>query len=1066
MTPSAPCHPPRRLSLHRVGLLACLLALIVPAPTATAAVPAAPAWTVAVSSYPTNFVPGTTGTDGGAPGYLVVATNIGGAPTSGQFEISNTLPAGLEFVLAKGAGGRYGAAKAPLACEVVLQTVTCSATSPGLNPGETIALNIPVKVPAGEGAAVDEASVEGGGAPPSVATTETAITSQVPAFGFLPGPEGISGAITGADGLAATQAGSHPYQVRSSLRFPVQSSGPFKELQAIGGGLKDIAVDLPQGLIVDPRATPVRCTEVQLEQRPAGCPAESQVGTLAVALSVGQAPNMPSLALYNMVPPAGTAIEFGAELQEGLPVHLLGNLRSGGDYGMSAEIRDISAKLPILGADLTLWGNPSDASHDYVRGRCLALGGTCPVQRTDAAFLTLPTGCGGPLTTVTRADSWLEPGVSHERGFESPAIDGCNRPGFVPTLIALPTTGLADSPTGVDFDLHLAQSNSFSQLANSSLRKIRITLPDGMTANPAGADGLQGCPPSAVGLLTSPNQQPAHFTALPAQCPDAAKVGSLEVDTPLLDRPLPGSIYLAQPFDNPFGSLFAIYLTVHDPRSGIVVKLAGEVEPDPSSGRLTATFADNPELPIEEFRAHFFVGPRAIFKTPAFCGTYATSADLTPWSTPEGVDVTRSDTFAIATGPSGGDRCSASEGTAPNRPRFSAGSIAPTAGRYRPFLLRLDRDDGTQRFARLDAKLPAGLSGRLTGVPFCAEAQIATRSCPASSEVGTVDIAAGVGISPLHLRGRVYMAGPYGGAPLSLATVTPALAGPFDLGTVVVRVAVFVDRRSGQVHAVSDPLPTILSGVPLEIRSLALELDRPGFTLNPTSCDPMFVVGSAGSTAGQDIPLADRFQVGECSRLGFRPAVSLRFSGPTRRGAHPSFRTVLTPRHGDANIRRVAVTLPGTELLDNRHIGAICTMPRYAAERCPPASVYGYAKAWTPLLERPLQGPVYLRASNHRLPDLAASLNGQVHLDLIGRIDSVDGRLRNTFQGLPDAPLSRVVVTMRGGRRGLLVNSGHFCARRPRAGVAFLAQNGKVRELDPLARGDCGSPAERALRAR
>jgi hypothetical protein len=313
------------------------------------------------------------------------------------------------------------------------------------------------------------------------------------------------------------------------------------------------------------------------------------------------------------------------------------------------------------------------------------------------------------------------------------------------------------------------------------------------------------------------------------------------------------------------------------------------------------------------------------------------------------------------------------------------------------------------------------------------------------------------GAAPLHIGGHAYLAGPYKGAPLSLAALVPAVAGPFDLGTMVVRVALHLDPRSAQIRAVSDPLPTILQGIPLDIRTLAVELDRPGFTLNPTSCDPMSILATVTSQAGRAATLASRFQVGDCARLRFEPRVSVRLSGPTRRGAHPQFRTVLTARRGDANISRLAVTLPATELLDSRRIGAVCTLPRFAARRCPPGSLHGHATVWTPLLEQPLTGPVYLRASKTRLPDLATSLHGQVDLDLVGGVEAVRGRLRIAFSGLPDLPLSRVVLTLQGARRGLFVNTGGLCARRRHLTAGFTAQNAKVRESHPRVRTACGT---------
>jgi hypothetical protein len=318
-----------------------------------------------------------------------------------------------------------------------------------------------------------------------------------------------------------------------------------------------------------------------------------------------------------------------------------------------------------------------------------------------------------------------------------------------------------------------------------------------------------------------------------------------------------------------------------------------------------------------------------------------------------------------------------------------------------------------------------------------------------------VDVGAGAGPTPLHLDGEVYLAGPYKGAPLSLAIATPAAAGPFDLGTLVVRVALEVDPKTAQVHAVSDPLPRILRGIPLDIRSLQVQLDRPGFTRNPTSCDPASVAARATATTGQSSPLSSHFQLGRCLRLGFRPSVSVRFFGPTDRGAHPTYRTVIRARPGDANIRRVAVTLPGTELLDYRRIGAICSRAEFAAESCPPGSIRGRAKAWSPLLGRPLEGPVYLRAGKGKLPDLVLALKGQVDVELSARIDSVRGRIRSTFEGLPDVPLRKVMLTMKGGRSGMLVHSGGLCARPRRATASLGAHNSKTHLASPLVKAAC-----------
>jgi len=1037
--------------------MARLCALIVAAaiwmaPPAAAAAPA-PAWSIVVSAYPTHFANGMTGGKDKLPGYLLLVTNSGGDATSGEFTITDSLPARLSFATAAGASGTYGGAQTGLTCSVAFKTVTCRGGEPSLQPGETAQVLVPVNVAPGSSSAVlSKAAVSGGGAAPVATSTTTPIASEPPPFDFLPGPAGLAGGISEADGSDATLAGSHPYQFRVGINFPTQLSG--EELLAVGGGVRDLGFALPSGLVVNPNVVSRRCTESELVG--AGCPAAAQIGTVALVLSpTNGPPTVETAALYVMVPPPGVAVELGLAVIEGASLHLLGRLRNDGSYGLSADIDDILARVPILGADVTLWGEPSDPSHDSLRGDCAHSGGTCPVERTHAALLTLPGSCGAPLTIAASADSWLEPGVFALRGIESPAVSGCSSLGFAPTLTARPTTAVSDSPTGLGIDLHLPQSVDYDGRAGAAVRDAQVRLPEGMTVNPAVATSLAACTAGQVGLATAAGQTPIGFTSSPAACPDDAKIGSAEIDTPILDRPLTGGVYLARPGENPFGTLLALYVAIDDPATGIVVKLPARIGADSRTGRLTLHLDDLPQLPIEDVKLSLFQGSRAVLKTPIGCGTHTTTSELTPWSSPEGQNATPADSFPTSVAVAGG-ACPAGEADAPNRPSFSAGAVVPRAGAYSPFVLRVSRGDGSQRLAAIDAVLPAGVTARLAGVPTCSDAEVAAGHCPAASQVGSVSVAAGAGPSPLSLTGGAYLAGPYKDAPLSLAVVVPALAGPFDLGAVAARVALYVDPRSAQVHAVSDPLPTILRGIPLDIRSLAVVLDRPGFILNPSSCEPQSIATTVASSFGQPASLGDRFQVGGCGTLGFRPKVSVRLLGPTHRGAHPELRTVLTPRAGDANIRGAAITLPGTELLDNRHIGTTCTATQFAAERCPAASVFGYAKAWTPLLGRPLEGPVYLRASKHRLPDLVASLGGQVHADLSARVDSVRGRLRVALGALPDAPLSKVVLTIAGGRRGLLVNTGGLCAGKPRVSAAFTGQNGKRHDIYPIFRTDCG----------
>jgi hypothetical protein len=1081
----------RRTSPRRRALGVALLTLCawLVAVSAASAAPTA-AWSLTDTTYPTNFEPEAVATLVDGPGFNLTATNVGSVPTSGTYTIRDTLPAGLSPSSEGGFGlDQFGH---ELTCVTAAQTVTCTGTDPVV-PGEWVSVIVPVDVAPGAASGLsDNAVVEGGNAGSDTAQVAATITASSPAFDFLSGAAGLYGTKTMDDGSTVTQAGAHPYQYSIGMSFPFNGTGQEGSFFASGGGVRDISVTLPRGMVVDPTAVPT-CTEAQLEtlvQEPgepvatASCPKASQVGTVTVATSL-IGPEVSTTPLYNMVPPPGAPAELGFNaLRAGIFVHLVGSVRSNGEYELSADAADLLSRPlnPVFGAEATLWGSPTDASHDTMRGACVVVEDTCTLPtRSDAAFVTMPSSCrADPLVTEARADAWVEPGVFKERSDESVDLagnpvgtQGCDQLDFEPTIKARPTTEKADAPSGLDFSLHIPQDEDFDDLASANLKDTRVTLPVGLSVNPAAADGLGSCTTGQIGMQSA---QPLRFDEAPNQCPNASKVGTLSVRTPLLGHDLPGAVYLAKPFDNPFGSLIALYLAVEDEEAGIVAKLAGEVRPDPKTGQLTAVFTDNPELPLEDVDLHFFDGPRGSLQTPPVCGSFTTTSVLTPWSEPEGADATPADTFQV-TQPQGGGSCPASEAAAPNHPAFSAGTVTPAAGAFSPFVLRLSREDGSQRLGSVDVTLPRGLTGKLAGTPYCPEPQIAAAtarsnpnegaveqaspSCPAASEVGTVSVAAGAGPTPLRVQGRAYLAGPYKGAPLSMAIVTPAVAGPFDLGVVVVRSALYVDPSTAQITVRSDPIPTILQGVPLDLRSVSVDVGKPGFTLNPTSCDPTAVGGRVTSVLGQVAELADRFQVGGCSGLRFAPKLDLRLFGPTKRNGHPRFRATVTARPGEANIAGASVALPHSEFLEQSHINTICTRVQFAADACPDGSIYGHARAITPLLDQPLEGPVYLRSSSNPLPDLVAALRGQVEIDLVGRIDSVHGGIRNTFQVVPDAPVSKFVLEMKGGRKGLLVNSRNLCRGKPsRATVNFVGQNGKTHAIRPVLRNQCGRKKE------
>lgn len=617
--------------------------------------------------------------------------------------------------------------------------------------------------------------------------------------------------------------------------------------------------------------------------------------------------------------------------------------------------------------------------------------------------------------------------------------------------------------------------------SSADLRDVVVTLPEGVSLNPSAANGLAACSNAEIGY--QPSGGAIHFSKVPQRCPGAAKVGTVEVESPLVDHKLPGAVYVAKPFANPFGTLLAIYLVIEDPQTGIVAKLAGKVEPSPSDGQLKTTFTENPQLPLSDFELHFFAGARAALKTPLPCGKYTTSSALTPWSAPEAPDAHPVSSFDTSVAAGGSGSCPATEAAAPKDFGLSAGTISPLSASYSPFVLRIARADGSQNIAGVDVTLPEGLLGKLAGVSYCPEpgialarsreapeggkAEQAAPSCPASSEVGTVNVAAGAGDTPLHVPGHAYLAGAYKGAPLSLVVVVPAVAGPFDLGAVVDRVALNVGEFDARIHAVADPLPTIIDGIPLDLRSIEVKLERSGFTLNPTSCGAMAIEGQVTTKPGQTASLSNHFQAAQCNRLRFKPALKLGLSGPTKRTGHPALKAVVTyPKVGEyANIAGAQVGLPHSEFLDQGNLSLVCKRADLKAGTCPKKSIYGYARAWSPLLDKPLEGPVYLGVGfGDTLPDLVAELNGQIRVLLKGKVDTdAQQGIRNTFEAVPDAPVSRFELRLKGGKKyGLLANSENLCKKTQRASALFSAQNGKQVRMAPLIANDCGKKKGKA----
>ncbi len=910
------------------------------------------------------------------------------------------------------------------------------------------------------------------------------------AFGF----DDIEVTFTGSEAAPPMQAGSHPFEMRTS--FDVNTVEEPGGGRYVDGALRSLEVVMAEGLTGNRTAVP-RCSTRDFLRRELGdvelpigsCPDSSAVGVINLVLGAGgTTSDIPPVPVYNLEPPPGAAAKIGFWVVN-VPVTVELGLQPERPYNIVAKLAETAQTVEVFESEFTVWGNPADPIHDPVRGSCLTTDSeSCPANIPVEPFLTLPRSCTGPLLTTFKAISWwsgnpLDPGppalfeetVETRGEFGEPlGTTDCDTLGFAPRISAEPTTDRTDSPTGLSLSIDINDEGLTNPtgIAQSDIRKAVVAFPEGVTANPSLAEGLATCSVADLRGETLGSE--------PGQgCPQASKIGAVEVETPILEgKILHGQLFIATQDDpstpapeaeNPFDTLLALYMVIKDPELGVVLKLPGKVEPDPTTGQLVATFDDLPQQPVSHFRMRLREGGRSPLISPSACGSYTVEAEFTPWANPT-KPLTTSSSFLITRGVGGGPCPPA--GPPPFAPGFSAGSLNATAGAFSPFSLRLTRRDGDQDLTRFDVDLPPGMVAKLAGVSQCPDAaiaaakakrgreELASPSCPASSQIGSVLGGAGAGSQLTYVPGKLYLAGPFGGAPLSVVGIVPAVAGPFDVGAVVVRQALQIDPRTAKVTvdgAHSDPIPHILAGIPLRVRDIRARVDRAKFTLNPTSCkrfdvaaqiwgggaDPFSIVDDA------PVPRTTPFQVANCDSLGFKPRLSLSLKGGTRRGDHPTLRGVYRPRRGDANLAGLVLRLPRSAFLDQGHIRTICTRVQFAADTCPKGAIYGFARAFTPLLEEPLKGPVYLRSSNNNLPDLVFDLHGLVDVEAVFRIDSQKGGIRVTFADAPDAPLSKAIVEMQGGNKGLIVNSRNLCATPARADLRLRAHNGKRRTLRP-----------------
>lgn len=858
---------------------------------------------------------------------------------------------------------------------------------------------------------------------------------------------------------STTQAGGHP-DLQTS--FSLEAPGSPEVAQ-------NITFNTPAGFFGNTNAIS-QCTasDFALDQ----CPPNSQAGLVTIHANYKGNPDylLGTAPVFNLVPQGSETARFSFIVPTlDIPIAIPVAVRTASDYGLRFTLSGITQTAPLAGADLTLWGFPAAPEHAaqrFPRGApgeptgCVGLEDTsCIATPTVASIanrpLTVnPTTCTAqPLTATLAVQSYRDPEHASEARAEYPATTGCESEVFNPVLQATPTTTETDSPSGLNLDLSAAQFEGFAA-SPSEIRSATVTLPEGFTINPDAADGQNACL----------DPQANFGSEGPAGCPDSSKIGTFSLTSPTLSGPLVGSVYFGEPKPGDQYRLFMIASGF-----GINAKLTGSIRPNPLTGRLTAYFEELPQVPFEDFQVHLFASDRGLMATPTRCGIYTTTADFFPWnrSLP---DQTSSQIFSLESGP-GGSLCPGQ--IRPFSPSLMAGTGVPTAGVHSSFTLKLDREDGDQDLGKLNFTMPPGLTADLRGVAYCPEASIARAantpgrveqanpSCPAASQIGTSDVAAGPGSHPFHAVGRIYFAGPFQGAPLSLVAITPALAGPYDYGTVVVRVALHVDQTDAHVLADSETVPSIIGGVPLRLREIQVNIDKPDFMINPTNCSAFQIssqgVGDQGTVANFSSP----FNAVNCETLPFRPRMTITQLGgheATRRSQDPSMRFDLDTRPGDANVRSVALTLPKAFAIDQRHLGNICSKAELAATHCAGRQAIGTVSTETPLLEKPLEGPAYAVSGFGKLPHIAFILAGQVTLIPEATSSSVKGgHLKTVVPTVPDAPIGHFRLTLFGGRQGYLTNTRGLCASPAVTAVEYTAQNGKTLTQQVKAKTACGA---------
>jgi hypothetical protein len=977
--------------------------------------------------------------------YEIIVENVGEASSSGPITMTDHLPPGVTTTTPPEETTSHGVNRQWSCSEGVGQSVvTCTATdaiapltvgynetSPEGGPGFLDSLVIPVTVSRGTPPeqGTNSVTVSGGGGAMVTAASNANPINTVTTTRF--GTAFLNFDAIGPNGEAFAQAGGHPYAVTTEFQFkkeatPGVTNAPFVGLNegyvnvATGEEAKTIVAELPLGLIGDPQATP-RCSQLQFAEssgnNSSACPADSRVGVLTV-----QKPGPGPYQLFNISPVPGHAAQFGFHV-DGVGIVLYGDVVHSA-RGYLLRVTTLAPQAYIRAVSLTFFGDPA---------------AVFATSQKDTPFLSEPSDCGASeeaRTLQLHIDTWTHPGAGDPFNADFgdpnwapasaalPPVEGCGALRFDPSLSLAPSSGAeggttqADEPSGYTVNLNVPQIEAVSELSTPELKTATVTLPEGLSVSPSAANGLEACSDAQIALESNE----------PGSCPPAAQIGTVKVTTPLLEDPLEGQVFLGEPGCSPCseadaaeGHIFRLFIQIHSARYGITIKLPGVARANPQTGQLTAEFAENPQLPFSDLELHFNSGPRAPLANPQTCGTFTTSADLTAWSSPETPDAISQSSFST-----GG--CAAGFS-----PGFTAGTASAAAGAYSPFSVTFSRGDREQDLGGISVSTPAGLLGQVAGVAQCPEAQANAGSCGPESQLGTTSVVVGPGPDPYTITGgRVYLTGPYEGDPFGLSIVVPAVAGPFNLGDVVVRARIAVNPTTAALTITSDPLPQIKDGVPFRLRSVTVEVNRPDFMFNATNCSEQAIAATitgehpiASSEASKTSVASSAYAASGCANLPFKPKLTAMVAGRASKADGASLDVKLESAGlGQANIAKVDLQLP-TQLPSR-----LSTLQKACPEAvfdtnpagCPEGSVIGNATIHTPLLNAALSGPAYLVShGGAAFPDVEFVLQGEgVVLVLDGKTDIKKGITYSNFEATPDAPFTSFETELPTGPHSIL----------------------------------------------